>query len=352
MRNKALFYSKIHSFFTTATLVGLLVVVIAGSLVKATDSGMGCPDWPKCFGHLVPPTDPNEVHWNTKNHYFEGQMVIHQSQLWTANSAMGPTEHFIAENWTMYDRHNYAIYNPTHTIIEYINRLATVLLGLFALGMLLFSFTSKNNKKLHVTLAVLTVLLIGFEAWLGRLVVDSELSPLKISIHLYAAFLLVFIMSIHLVYLKEFKKIPENKLALKLIGISLGALLLQLFLGTKLREIFDHFYNELLIDRNFWIDEAGIQFLVHRSFSLVYAFLVILSFYKVKNNWDQNPRIKKAFYAVGLVCIAEIFSGIIMTYFEVPRAAQPIHVFFSASLLAAHTFLFFDYQRSCKTTKI
>ncbi len=343
-------YIKIYQFFTSATLISLLVVVIAGSLVKATDSGMGCPDWPKCFGHLIPPTDPAEIYWNLAHEYFEGQMVLHQNGLWTALADLSSQTPFDQTSWKLYERHDYVTYNPIHTIIEYVNRLITVLLGIFAFGMLVFSFTVQKYKKLHISLSLATIILIGFEAWLGRLVVDSALSPVKISIHLYAAFLLVFIMTTILVFTKKRHAIDQSKgksmLGFKLAGLSLLTLLVQLTLGTKLREIFDRFYSELSIDRNFWIDEAGLQFLVHRSFSLVYLLLTIIAMTKVSKHWGENPRLKTVTLLLGCVFLLEISSGIVMSYFEVPRAAQPIHVFLSASLLCAHTFLFMDYYRS------
>jgi len=342
-------FTKAYQFFTTATLLGLLIVVIAGSLVKATDSGMGCPDWPKCFGHLIPPSDPNEVHWNNTNHYFEGQMVIYNNGLWTAKQAIPASTTFNKNIWELYKRHDYVLYNPTHTIIEYINRLASVLLGIFALGMLILSFTVKKYKKLHVGLSILTILLIGFEAWLGRLVVDSTLSPVKISIHLYAAFLLVFIMTIVLAYTMKSNNITKGVSALKVTAISLLTLLVQLTLGTKLREVFDKFYNELSIERDFWIDQAGVQFLVHRSFSIVYMFLTIIAISKIQKHWKENPRLKKIISLLVSIFVLEILSGIVMSYFEVPRAAQPVHVFLSASLLCLHTFLVVDYYRSVQT---
>lgn len=350
MQNKkTLSVNNKHRFFIVTTLICLLFVVIAGSLVKATDSGMGCPDWPKCFGHLIPPTNPEDVHWGANKTYFKGQMVIANNQLWSAKTKLTTSTEFDLSKWELYDKHSYAIYNPTHTIIEYINRLVSVLLGFFALGMLFFSLKSKNKK--HISIAVFTMLLILFEAWLGKTVVDSELSPLKISIHLYGAFILLILVTLALVNTKKTIQLKPKKSAIYLIGTGLILLLIQLFLGTKLREVFDHFYNNLNTSRDFWIADAGLVFLVHRSFSLVYAGVLYLTFLRLRKQWMINKRLKRSFIFLCLICLTEILTGIIMTYFNVPRFIQPTHVLLSALLLCTHCFLYFEYKRSLKLSK-
>lgn len=332
---------KRYRFFTKFTAICVLIVVLAGSLVKVTGSGMGCPDWPKCLGHYIPPFSEDEVIWNENNSYFKGQMVLHQERWFTAKQSIEANTPFNPNQWELFTKHNYTIYNPTHTFIEYINRLATVVLGFVVLLMLWYAFKIRSKSYLPLIFSTLIFILILFEAWLGRLVVDSDLSPIKISIHLYAALLIVAFVGAMLAItgkVRDFGKYIEKK-HIVLLWIALFILSFQLFLGTKLREVIDVFARENLFVRENWIVESGIKFIIHRSFSLIYLGLIIFSFIKTKYLRNEYPFIHNLFMILGGVLFLEILSGVIMAYFAVPSIMQPTHVVISGALILVQTYL-------------
>ena len=111
------------------SLILVYLVIIAGATVRMTGSGMGCPDWPKCFGYYIPPVERAELEWQPNRDYKKGQVIIVDESLFVAAFDFRSGREYREENWNPYTRHDYAEFNAYHTWIEFINRLLGALAG-------------------------------------------------------------------------------------------------------------------------------------------------------------------------------------------------------------------------------
>lgn len=140
MKNK---YRKVAKL----ALLLIYMVIIAGAVVRMTGSGMGCPDWPKCFGYYVPPTHISELQFSNNFQYKKGMVIIKDQALFVANKDFVSGNEFNESEWSEYTTHDYALFNPTHTWVEYINRLIGALSGLPVIAMFILSFMFWKEKK-------------------------------------------------------------------------------------------------------------------------------------------------------------------------------------------------------------
>ena len=173
------------------SLILVLLVILAGSLVRMTGSGMGCPDWPKCFGYLIPPTNISEIEWSPNKSYKKGIILRNNGKLIVSKSDFISSNQINFSNWKNYTKHNYSDFDATKTWIEFINRLLGAIAGLATLIMFVFSFSYWNKKNILILNSLLIIIGMGFQAWLGKLVVDSNLAPYKITVHMLMALVII-----------------------------------------------------------------------------------------------------------------------------------------------------------------
>ena len=129
------------------TLASLYLIFLAGSIVRMTGSGMGCPDWPKCFGYYIPPTSEEQITWQPNSTYEEGMIIIKDEVLFVAEQEVKTASVFNEKNWEEYTKHEYATFNKFHTWVEYINRLVTVVSGFIFLFLLAGSLKFRKENK-------------------------------------------------------------------------------------------------------------------------------------------------------------------------------------------------------------
>ena len=335
--------------FSWIVLINIFLVVIAGSVVRMTGSGMGCPDWPKCFGYLVPPTSESQLIWEEGKEFEKSQMIIKDSSLWESKSSFITGDSYDENNWKKYTKHDYANFNPTHTWIEYINRLFGALAGLATLVLAVLSIGYwKRNKKITV-LSWLVVLAMGFQAWLGATVVYSVLNPFKITIHMVMA-LVIVAMLLYLIAISKTKirLFKYDRTTLVLFIIALIFTLIQVILGTQVREFVD-----VQIDlvgesaKHLWLQGPTIQFYYHRSFSIIVTLLNLFIAYRIYQLGSGHSKINW----VLLLILFEIITGMAMYYLSFPFATQPVHLILASLLFGVQFYLVLEVLKSKRSHK-
>ncbi|WP_339667149.1 COX15/CtaA family protein, partial [Maribacter arcticus] len=251
------------------------LVIIAGAVVRMTGSGMGCPDWPKCFGYYIPPTNESELKWQPDRLFEKGQVIIKDESLQISKETFTTKSDFNSDNWELYTKHDYAIFNPWHTWIEYINRLFGALAGLATLLLAIASIKFWKKKKRIPILAWLVVFGMVFQAWLGATVVYSVLEPAKITVHMLMA-LVIVAMLLYIMYLAnaENKLIRFDNLTLNLSILAIGLTLIQIVMGTQVRQFVDEQIDIYGYDaKSNWLKDPLLLFYIHRSFSILVLLL-------------------------------------------------------------------------------
>jgi cytochrome c oxidase assembly protein subunit 15 len=283
------------------SILGTYLVILAGAIVRGTGSGLGCPDWPRCFGQWVPPMDIGELPDNYKDVYKIAGKTI-------------------------------ADFDPFKTWTEYINRLLGVVLGLLITGLFALSFKVRQYERNIPWFCGGLLILIIIQGGVGAMVVSTHLKPFIITIHMFLAVLLLF----GLLYLKKYCQDLQDTSIVQQIDskglfisrILVGLTFFQVLLGTQVRQQVDYFMRDTLeANQSTIMDFLGIQFYIHRTFSLVILglFVYLLAhFHRQRFNRSAFFLTLMGFLSV----LGNITSGIALNYFNFPANAQPPHLFF------------------------
>ena len=340
---------KYFNSIAKTALILVYLIIIAGALVRMTGSGMGCPDWPKCFGYYIPPTELSELTWSANRNFEKGQVIIKDEVLLVAKSDFKTSTVFDATNWEKYTKHNYATFNVYHTWIEYINRLLGALGGLACLAMAITSFWYWKSKKKIVVFSWFVVLMMGFQAWLGKTVVDSNLSVYKITTHMVVAFIIVAL----LLYIiksaspkqETFNTKSKTSYFNKLVWLALLLTLAQVIMGTQVRQHIDSEIKNGVTQSILWLQNPIVLFYVHRSFSIL-VFCVNAYLFFINQKWKLNfYKINWVLALIGL----EIITGIAMYYFDFPFGSQPLHLVLASLLFGVQFYLVLESKKSAST---
>jgi len=290
--------------WTTAITYFLILV---GGLVRASGAGLGCPDWPRCFGGWVPPMS-------------------------------------VADLPPQFDASQF---NPTLMWTEYLNRLLGMAVGFFVLATVVSAWRHHRRDPRILWTSVAALLLTGFQGWLGGRVVAHELAAWIVTVHLIVALVIVQMLLYVTVRSLDVRRAtalavagPAEAEAPALrtsVAVLILLTLLQIALGTQVRGGVDAALDGGTARADALATVGALDYL-HRDAAIAVLLGVILL-----TGWLIARREKSLLpwsYTVLALAALQVAIGVVMAYVSLLPAAQVLHLTVASLLLGAETVLF------------
>ncbi|UKN00781.1 COX15/CtaA family protein [Paracrocinitomix mangrovi] len=334
-------FSRSYLKLAWTTLVLIYLVIIAGSVVRSTGSGMGCPDWPKCFDQYIPPTSADQLPDNYKEKYQDYRAKkVKKFAGFIEKIGMSETADQLRNDETLLIEQDF---NAAKTWTEYANRLVGFLAGNAVLILFIWTLVKYRRKRTLLYLTLLNLILMGIEAWFGSIVVATNLVPWTITLHMFLALVIVAIQVKIIRIIKDKKYQLKIKPAFKyLFWFTLLLTFVQIMFGAQVRQEIDFMVKDSM-GRTEWIANMKGDFYFHRSFSWVLLAANFVLFYFNRKWLYGIPTIK---IIVALILV-EFATGVLFSYADMPAFTQPIHLLTASLLLGIQLFTlqYLKYQR-------
>ena len=300
-RNRLTSFQKL-ALWTTATTYFLILV---GGLVRASGAGLGCPDWPRCFGSWLPP----------------------------ASAANLPPQFDPSQ------------FNPVLMWTEYLNRLLGVTVGFLIFATAISAWRNHRAQPRILWPTIAALLLVGYEGWLGGRVVAHGLAPWIVTAHLIVAIVIV-----QLLLYATFEGFAGDagatgeaggagvrRAAVALILVTL----LQAAFGTQVRSHLDTAL-DAGVARDAALATVGQLDYLHRDL----AFVVVIGA-ALLTLWllSRRSRLIGWSFVILALALAQVALGVVMAYVSVLPAAQVGHLTLASLLLGAETVLWLMSRR-------
>lgn len=308
------------------TIAAVYFLILVGASVRASGAGMGCPDWPTCFGRWIPPTHESQLPANYQEIY--------------ADLGYADTRFNVVKTWT-----------------EYGNRLVGVTIGLLIFLTAISAWHCRQHDKWIFRVSLAAFLMVGFQGWLGAKVVSSNLHTGMITVHMLMALAIVAALLLALAQARRGIMAAQpilviNPLLEKWLYGVLALTVIQVALGTQVREMTDMIsraQGEEL--RSSWIDYMPWFFYVHRSFSAVVLFanLWLLRLLIISLGWQHSL----TRFCLAMLCVIglAIVSGATLGHLGMPALVQPTHLLAASVLFGLQFLIWMSYRHSLAAGK-
>jgi len=281
-----------------AASIATYVLIVVGGLVRATDSGLGCPDWPACFGQWVPPA---ELHaW------------IEHSHRLVAALAVGPL---------------------------------VAAVGLITL------FSARRRDRPLLAVALVTGILVILQALLGGQVVIQQLRAELVTAHLAMA-LTVLALTIVIADRATSGPLPPSAAGLpgRLVAITSVAVFAQMLLGSWVSGTGAGlaFTDFPLMDGGVWpstVAGGAVVQLAHRALALLVALLVVWTALRVRRA-AMAPGTRRLATLAFVLVVVQIALGAANVWSRLSALFVVPHLAVGAALWAILVLLYLALRRS------
>jgi cytochrome c oxidase assembly protein subunit 15 len=316
--------SKHHRQFRRIALITIVAVYIligVGSMVRSTGAGMGCPDWPTCFGRVIPPTDVTQLPHNYQE---------------------------------IYRDRGYADvkFNALKTWTEFLNRLTGVTIGFLSLWTLWAAFRIRHDQPPIFWFSFIAFLLVGFNGWMGKVVVASNLNPAIITTHMMASLLVVvaLVLAISHSMRNTLKMTLQGaKTIRKWLILGLSLTILQIALGVQVRTRIDWISEQLdFMNRANWVGQIGSPLVVHILGAVTLSVLIFWLGVRILTT-NQPLLIQRLAWGVMSITALQLVIGMSLTNLGFPAFLQPLHLMSATIIFGLIVTLFASAQRALST---
>ena len=305
---------KLFRLSTIISAVLTYLIIFIGGMVRVSGAGMGCPDWPKCFGRWIPPTSLSQI-----------------------PDYIDPAKFNIVLAW-----------------IEYLNRLFGVLVGFSILITLILGFKYHSNNPRIKWPLLSAFLLTLFQGWLGSVLVNTVLNPITITLHLLVALVILVLLiyvSQQAYYLKnqlaESKSIYPKKMKIVFTLIAV-TLFVEIILGTEIRGGLEIIRKENpMIQSDFLLKMLGPFKYAHTILGIFITVLTTYMLYLVtKKSINPSPLMVQTGIGTVVLIFSQIVLGEMLVFLEFIPLIQLFHLWIASWILGLLSVQYVAWQKS------
>jgi heme a synthase len=282
------------------TTITCYILIFTGGLVRVSGAGLGCPDWPKCFGRWIPPASIEQLPPNVDP----------------------------------------ATFNFTLAWIEYLNRVWALLVGTMILITAILAVKHFRRMPRIYLPVVAAALLTAYAGWQGGRVVETKLMATLVSVHAVIAILIATLMLFasqkmyYLVFARSERGSIYPESARPILAGLLVVSLIQVILGTNMRSTLEAFQaTQPLAAGTAWLAAAGTLNYLHM---ILGALLVIPGFYLglkvLLRSRNSSPLVWQAAIGIIVLLLAQLVFGMLLVN-TTPPVLRVLHLWNGSLIL-------------------